>query len=271
MIYFYVNKISVKLHRKLRTMNNRINFSPILQKIGAFIFSIGMLLGLGTVTFGLISCGGGGGGGGGASSNAASSAMTVSSFNPPGIVASSVYQTIVISGSNFANGTTISITGSSGTPIVSSVAVTNSSTLTAVIKIDTAPTNRYVTVSVQPPASAAVVTQVLGVASVLKTYANILATTYFPTCTGCHTGTANGGLDLTSANKLNSEPSQGCSSRFRVKRGDPRRTSSFLIDKIQATSAVGNSACFGDPMPSVGPLLASEIQEIVEWVAGGAY
>ena len=251
-------------------MNKYLSLSTMLQKAGSLFFSLGMITGLATVTIGLISCGGGGGGDAGTSSGTVSGAMTVSSLNPPGIVASSVYQTIVISGSNFANGTTVSILGSSGTPVVSSVAVTNSNTLTAVIQIASAPTGRYVTLSVKP-ASAAAVTQVLGVAAVPKTYANILASTYFPTCTGCHTGTANGGLDLTTANNLNNEPSQGCTARFRVKRGDPRRSSSFLIDKIQATSAVGNSPCSGDPMPKAGPLMAAEIQEIVEWVAGGAH
>lgn len=251
-------------------MNSQISSYNISKIVAAYLFNIGILLGLSTVAFGLISCGGGGGAGG--TSGSSSGAMSVSSFNPPGIVASSVYQTILISGSNFADGTTISITGSSGVTAVSSVVVTNSSTLTAVIKIGLpAPTNRYVTVSVQPPASAAAVTQVLGVASVYKTYVNILASTYFQTCTGCHNNTVNGGLDLASANNLNNEPSQGCSSRFRVKRGDPRRSSSFLIDKIQATSAVGNTPCYGNPMPNAGPLMASEIQEIVEWVAGGAH
>ena len=258
-------------------MNIHLTLTPILQKAASIFFSIGMLTGLAAVTFGLISCGGGGGGGGGSSSSTASGAMTVSSFNPPGIVASSVYQTIVISGSNFASGVSLSIIGSSGTPVVSSVAVTNSNTLTAVIQIASAPSARYVTLSVQPPSSAVAVTQVLGVASVRKTYADHIyplmqTNSTGQNCRGCHNGTANGGLHLNSAdsaNNLINEYSPNCTSRLRVKRGDPRRTSSFLIDKIQATG--GSPACYGTPMPNGVPLNASEILDFIEWVAGGAY
>jgi len=243
-----------------------------MQKIVGYLFNVGLIVGLSTITFGLISCGGGGGA---ASSDNGNGSLTITEINPPGIVASSVFQTIVLSGTNFASGVTLTFTGASGTPVVSSVAVTNSMTLTALVKIDTAPTNRYVSVSVQPASSSPAVTHVLGVASVRRNFVThiyplLQMNTTGASCTGCHSGVSPpGGLDLNTANYLNNQPSQGCSSRLRVTRGDPRRTSSFLIDKIQAT--VGSHACFGNPMPNGTQLSPSEIQDFIEWVAGGAY
>jgi hypothetical protein len=239
-----------------------------LQKAGSYVFNFGVLAGIATLTFGLISCGGGGGG---SSPDTVNGALTITEITPPGIVASSVFQTIVLSGTNFASGVTLTITGASGTPVVSSVAVTNSNTLTAQVQITTAPTNRYVTVSVQPASSAVPVTHILGVANTRVTYANILSRTYFTTnCTGCHSSSmpSNEYLDLTNANGLINQASYRCGSRLRVTRGDPRQSSNYLIDKIQAPT--GSATCFGVAMPKSGTKLqASEIQDFIEWIAGG--
>jgi hypothetical protein len=239
------------------------------RKLAGYFIHLGLIIGLATLTFGLSSCGGGGGDSAPAPID---TSMTITSITPPGIVASSVVQTLIIVGTNFPSGASISITNASGVPIASAVSVT-STVITADVKIDTAPTDRYVMVSVQAPSSGTPVDYVLGVAALRKTFADnissLLQSNSVTNCKGCHSGTTSGGLDLSSANHLNSEPSQGCSSRFRVKRGDPRRSSSFLIDKIQATG--GSPACYGNPMPNGGiQLQASEIQDIVDWVAGGA-
>jgi hypothetical protein len=246
------------------------------RKLAGYFIQLGLFIGLGTLTFGLSSCGGGG------DSPPASqidTSMTVTSINPPGIVASSVFQTIVLSGTNFASGVTLTFTGASGTPVVSSVAVTNSMTLTALVKIDTAPTDRFVMVSVQPASSSTAVTHVLGVASVLKKFVDHINPIFTLTassvsCTMCHHSGANpsGGMNLNTASNLNNEASQGCTSRVRIKPGDPRRSSSVLIDKIKVPST-SIPACNGNnPMPPLGyhPLSEQEIQDIVNWVAGGA-
>lgn len=256
-------------------MNTRTNSTIIFQKIASYIFNIGIITGLATLSFGLVSCGGGGGGGSGTSSNPDSTALTIDSITPPGLVASSVFQTLTIAGTNFASGVTISITNSSGVPVVSSVSVAPT-LITAQVKIDTAPTNRYVIVSIQPPSSGTPATHVLGVAGMRKTFAADIHSIFTlpasaASCTGCHTGTTNGGLDLVSANNLNNEPSQGCNPRHRVTPGDPRRSSSALIDKIKV-APTGTNACNGNkPMPPSSPSLnTQEIQDIVDWVAGGA-
>ena len=97
-------------------------------------------------------------------------------------------------------------------------------------------------------------------------------------CGTCHDGSpANGFLDMSSyaatasANPtgLIGIPSYSCAPNFRLIPGDPRRTSSVIIDKIQAH--FGLSACSGYPMPPLIPLSPSEIQTIIDWVAGGAY
>lgn len=253
-------------------MQTQAELKTKLQPIGSYIFNFGLLSGLTALIFGLASCGGGGGVG--AQNNPNSSALTIDSITPTGLIASSVFQTLTIAGMNFASGVTVTITNGSGVPVVSSVSIAPS-LITAQVKIDTTPTNRYVMVSIQK-GSDTPATHVLGVAATRKTFAlnihSILTLSASGvSCTGCHTGTANGGLDLNSANNLNNEPSIGCPSKLRVTPGDPRRTSSVLIDKIKVPST-GIPACNGNfPMPQSGnPLTAQEIQDIVDWVAGGA-
>ena len=239
--------------------------SKQLRKVAPYIINIAMLIGLGTLAFGLVSCGGGGGGGA-----AGNTTMTITSIAPPGIVASSVAHTVYIYGTNLpTTGATISITNGSGTPTASIVSAT-ANIITAQITIDTAPTNRYVTLTVQPTTGTSV-SSILGVANVRVLYADILNKSYYPQCTGCHgSASTNPVMNLTgNANGLINAGSN-CGSKKRVVRGDPRRASNVLIDKIQATSL--SPACAGVPMPmGRTQLQPTEIQDFVEWIAGGAY
>lgn len=255
-------------------MQTQANLKSKLQPIGSYIFNFGLLSGFVALIFGLASCGGAGGSG--TQNNPDSSALTIDSITPTGLVASSVFQTLTIAGTNFASGVTISITNGSGVPIVSSVSVAPT-LITAQVKIDTTPSNRYVLVSLQK-GSENPVTHVLGVAGVRKTFSAHIQPIFETTasgvsCTMCHSGaTPSGGMNLNSLSYLYNEPSQGCSSRLRVTPGDPRRSSSVLIDKIKVAST-GIPACNGNlQMPPSGysPLNAQEIQDIVDWVAGGA-
>lgn len=243
------------------------NSSKQLRKIASYLINIGILIGLGTLTFGLVSCGGGGGGGA-----AGNTTMTITSIAPPGIVASSVVQTVFIYGTNLpTTGATISIANGSGTPTASVISAT-SGMITAQVKIDTAPANRYVTLTMQPPTGTSA-SYILGVANVRVLYADILSKSYYAQCTGCHgSASSNPIMNLTSnANGLINADSN-CGYKKRVVRGDPRRASNVLIDKIQATTTPSSPACAGVPMPMGGTqLLPTEIQDFVEWIAGGAY
>ena len=248
-----------------------------LQIIWSSIFNLGLITGLTVLAFGLVSCSGSNSSS--TAGNTGSTAPTITSITPSGIVASSSPQSLSISGTNFTSGMNLSIANSSGVITgytITASSVKSSTVLAASAVIAAAPIDNYVKVIVKASTSATTSsTAVWGVAGTSKTFASdILPILSAPpsgmaSCTGCHTGIANGGLDLNSANNLNVEPSKGCPSKLRVVPGDPRRSSSVLIDKIKATSAV--PACFGLPMPNNATLLSpAEIQDIVDWVAGGA-
>lgn len=138
------------------------------------------------------------------------------------------------------------------------------------------PANNIANVVVKSPSGATLGAITLGVASAAKTLAADVYPILDAKCRSCHTGAANGNLDFATyattasanATGLIGIPSYGCTSKFRVAVGDPRRTSSVLIDKISASG----TPCSGDPMPPAGsPQLAqAEIQTMVDWVAGGA-
>jgi len=148
--------------------------------------------------------------------------------------------------------------------------------LTANVTISAAPTDNYVTFAIKSSGGTTLASTVLGVAGANKTVANSIQAIFNNKCAGCHTGATSGGLNLTDATIGNSTgvigiQSAGCSSRLRIEPGDPRRASSVLIDKIKAQST-GIAACSGTPMPPTGStaLTPQEIQDIVDWVAGGA-
>lgn len=226
-----------------------------------------------TLLSGLASCGGGGS----STTNNAPQPATITSIVPIGIVASSNAQPLSIGGTNFVGGMTVSVTDNNGNDYVISPAVVSSATITTNINIPASPTDKYVNVTIKSPTGTTLASTILGVASSPKT----LFTNVYPIlatkCSGCHTGSASGNLDFSSyavtiaANPtgLIGIPSFLCSPAFRVTPGDPRPTSNVLINKILASS--GQPACNGNPMPPSGPALSpSEIQTIIDWVAGGA-
>jgi len=245
-------------------------------KLGAYLFNFGLLAGLATLTFGLVSCGGGGASGTtGNPGNTTPSLDPGTPMVPAGIVASSVNQTLAIYGANFVNGMALSLAESSGVPVsIISSSVTSSTAMTIQVNIPTVPADNYVTFTIKSSGGSTYASAVLGVAGAVQTAAAI-QTIFSNTCTGCHNSTTlSAGMDLSNMAIGNSTgvigiTSSGCAPKFRITPGDPRRASSVLIDKIEATSAV--PACNGAPMPkSAAPLSSSEIQAIIDWVAGGA-
>jgi len=252
-------------------MQTQIYSKINLLRLASYLFNFGMIAGLATVTLGLISCGGGGGGAAG-SSTASGSGPTITSITPYGIVASAVPKALSILGTNFTSGMNLTIASSSGVPYtITASSVTSSTVLAVSAVIAAAPIDNYVIFSVQK-SSGTPATAVLGVAITNKTLATDIQPIFAANCQSCHGG--NGGLTLNSttnsANYLIFATSLGCSSKFRVTPGDPRRASSVLIDKLKVTPT-GINACNGNlPMPMTGTLTAQEIQDIVDWVAGGA-
>lgn len=255
-------------------MKTQIYSKTNLQSIGAYLFNFGMIAGLVTLTFGLVSCGGD------ESSPAGTinTTPTITSITPPGIVASSAAQTLTIYGTNFVSGVTVSVTSSTGT--INNISPTSVKSTEIKVNVPigtTAPTDNYATVQIK--SSGTTLASIgLGVASTPpKTFAYI-QNLFTTKCGGCHSSTTlDGSMDLTDLTLGDSTgvigiPSAYCSSKFRVTPGDPRRTSSVLIDKIKAT--LGSPACSGVPMPkgASGPALLTtgEIQDIVDWVALGA-
>jgi hypothetical protein len=142
------------------------------------------------------------------------------------------------------------------------------------VSISAAPPGNYVILSVIAPSGGVLASAVVGVAATAKTLATDIQPIFDSVCTSCHSGASpSGGLDLSSAAAaaaLINAYGTGCPTKFRVTPGDARRTSSVLIDKIQAATS-GMAACAGGPMPPSGwTLSAQQIQDIVDWVAGGA-
>lgn len=220
------------------------------------------------LAFLLSSCGGGGGG----SSN--NTTATITSISPVGMVQSATARALSITGTNFASGMTISITDSlGGTYTTGTVTVQTSNLITSNVTIAAAPTSRYVTVAVKSSSGTTLATTTLGVASVNKTLLTHIQPIFTASCGGCHTGgAAQNYLDLSSysasagsTGPINNQ-SIGCSSRLRINPGDPRTTSSFLIDKISNTTPCSGNKMTGSPTV----MTQTEIDAIIEWVAGGA-
>jgi len=224
---------------------------------------------------GLVSCGGGSG-----LASTSTQSTTITFLSPAGTVASTTPLPLGIYGANFSSGMSVNVTDKNGfSYIVTSLNVQSSTTITVDVVIPIAPADNYVNVTVIPTDNTLPVSTVLGVATTARTLAVDVQPILDANCGTCHDGSpANGFLDMSSyaatasANPtgLIGIPSYNCSPRFRLIPGDPRRTSSVIIDKIQAFV---QPACNGDPMPPVSspPLSPTEIQTIIDWVAGGAY
>jgi hypothetical protein len=242
------------------------------QTLGSSLINFGMLSGVATLTAALVSCGSGGGG----TVTSANTTPTFTGLSVPGIVASSVARTFTILGTNLTSDMLVSIVNSSGVAVgtVNSSAVT-ATQITMNVTIASAPADRYVNVRIRTAADATIGESVLGVAasSVSSTAIDNIFGGSANKCNGCHT-TMNpaGGLNLVDLSSGNATTgvigaaSHFCAGRLRIKPGDPRRSSSVLIDTLYTNACGGVSR-----MPFGGAALTQpEIQEIIEWVAGGA-
>lgn len=243
------------------------------SKLGSCFFSLAVITALTTLTFSLVSCGGGGGSGG------SSTTASITSVSPVGIVASSVARTITLFGKNFTSNMTLSVADSTGATSPYQVGTTTFSsangTLSASLTIPnaTAPSDKYVNVKVIS-GSSTVTSTVLGVAQNYKSLAGNIQTILNTNCISCHDGMVSGAPDYqasVSANNLINAKSTVCSNKLRVTAGDPRRSSSVLVDKILVAST-SIAACGGSGMPKVGTALtAQNIADIEDWIAGGAF
>lgn len=220
----------------------------------------------------LASCGGGGGGGGSSTPSA-----TITSITPVGMVQSASSRALSLTGTNFASGMTISVTDNlGGAYTVGTVTVNSSSLISTTVTIPTAPAAKYVTVAVKSSTGTTLASTTLGVASVSKSLATDIQPILDANCsTSCHNTSAAGGLNLNSGitsgstSMFATSSTSGCSNRYRVSPGDPRRANSVLIDKILVAST-GISACAGSGMPPPGNTLTiNQISDIIDWVAGG--
>ncbi|NOU00306.1 MAG: hypothetical protein HOO95_01845 [Gallionella sp.] len=224
-------------------------------------------LGITTLAIAVASCGGGGS----SAPSSTTAPATIVSISPDGVVASGSPHPLSIIGTNFMSGMTVSVDGNNYPAVIISPTV-----ITANVSITTVPTNNIVNVSIKSSTGATLGTVTLGVASAARTLAADVYPILDAKCRSCHTGAANGNLDFAtyattaSANTtgLIGIPSSGCSQKYRVAVGDARRTSSVLIDKISASG----TPCSGTLMPPTGSpaLTSTEIQTIIDWVAGGA-
>ena len=270
-------------------MEMQLLSNNILPKLGSYLFNIGILAGIATMAFSLVSCGGGGGGGGGGgSSTSGSTAVSISrmttisaasSAQARGTLAASSPQALSIFGTNFGSGVS-GVTVSIATPGGGTVNLTPSSVtptkIIANVTILSVPTDRYVTVTVQT-ATGSSVSGILGVALNYKTISANIQAIFNSNCGGCHVGNPSqqGGLDLRdatkSANTLIEVAPTTCtpSAQYRVKPGDPRRTNNTLIDVIKAKNSLFYVLC---QMPSgaVSAVSATDIDAIIDWISLGA-
>lgn len=212
--------------------------------------------------------------------------LVASSTNSCGVVASSSSFVLTISGSGFYAGATVSITDASGASTYPATVISLSSTsISASVTIASAPPGDYaqVVVSNPSPSGGPSTPAILGVATQATTIASVVSNVFSRNCvTGCHNGsspnTLPGSMDLrtaiSAAAALIGVTSVMCPPELRVLRCDPRRASSFVVDKISATSgsrACGNSSgTAGNPMPPTGAISAAQEQQIIDWVAQGA-
>ena len=262
-------------------MKTQNNSSTAIQKIGSYLFNISALTGITALTFGLISCGGGGDAS--APPPPTTTISSVTSNGRHGMVASSVQQTITLKGSNFAAGMTVSIFSPDGIivnlPDLIPSAINTTVTpnvMNVPVTIANAPTARYVTLGIKSGNSIVATYDAFGVASISKTLqADIYPIFNASFCQNCHDGSPSvNNLDLSSyaatagSNGIYAyAQSVGCTSRLRIKPGDPRITSSFLLDKINNADPCGP----GNKMAGSPALTPQDIIDITEWVAAGAY
>lgn len=249
------------------TMHTSINTNKNLTRSVFSCLRLYATSGLTLLT--LAACGGGGGGG-----SVASAPPTLTSISPVGFVASSTPRTIIMTGSNFISGMTLSISGTGITtvnipnPTISS----DGMTISASVTINTAPTtDRYVTVTLKSSVGTTLGITILGIALNDRTMAGNIQAIFDSNCIACHSTSGSGGLNLTNGSSvaaLVNTNSMGCTSKYRVTPGDPRRSSSVLVDKIKVAST-GTAACAGTQMPPSVTIATQDLADIIDWIAGG--
>lgn len=261
-----------------------------LHKFGSYLFNLGMVTGLATLTFGLISCGGSGGGGGTGNPSSSSSAATISrmttiaaasSAQAQGTIASSSPQALSIFGTNFGSGVagvSVRIATPGGGTVDYPASSVTPTRIIASVTIPSVPTDRFVTVMVQTATNGSI-SGILGVAQNFKRIADVQAIFAANTCLNCHGGA--GGLFLTtsgvSATNLIEADSVRCSQKLRVKAGDPRQANNVLIDVLKAKTTTAVMSCnttTSDPdrrMPQgASAVSATDIDAIIDWISLGA-
>ncbi len=225
----------------------------------------------------LTACGGGGGGGGSSSSTS----VSITELQPKGFVVPQTSRTVILTGTNLANGMTITATDSNGNNYAGTATYNASlGNLSVPVTISTAPTDRYLTVTLKSSTGTVLATEALGVASVSKT----LASDVFPifnnnVCYSCHTSVSNipdmSSSSLAASTLINTSSTK-CSGKYRVKAGDPRRSSNVLLDVLYAKTTTPVMSCNSVtstramPQGSGAALTQTELDTITEWIAGGA-
>lgn len=197
----------------------------------------------------------------------------VSSLSPCGTVAGSGAFTLILRGTGFVQGA--SVTFNNGPVTLLSTTATELRASIPASLVASAPADNAAAVLVTNPApgGGASAPAYFGVATRTSTLAANVQPLFTNRCatSGCHASPATP-VNLTSGRsygELVGVPSSGgCSSRLRVLACGPRREQSFLIDKLLATNS--SPACSGSPMPKGSPLSAAEVQSIIDWVAQGA-
>jgi hypothetical protein len=220
-----------------------------------------------------------GGGGGGSSPPATPTITGVKSIGYSGIVASTLPQNITVNGTNFSAGMTLSIRGTGLATITVGNPTINPTSISTSVVINPSPnTDRYITVDVKSATGALLASPILGVADTpqyLLSGTTKIQDILTARCAGCHTGGSPHYLNLQDGTLTNSTGmidigSTYCSQKKRVVAGDPRRTSSILLDRVMAAPA--NLSCNNNPMPpsSSTGLSPTELSALIDWVAGGA-
>lgn len=209
--------------------------------------------------------------------------VTASSTGTCGVVAGATAFTLTVGGSGFVAGATLTLSnGTTQFPV--SVGSLGPTQITAQVTIASEPPGGYADVTVTNPSpSVGTGSGVLGVATQPTVLADVRANVFTPSCglSNCHLGPGSSlpesmPLDPSSSPiaELVGVPAEDCPGRIRVTACDPRRTSSYLIDKIFSGAPPG--ACdnaigaAGEVMPPDNSLTAAQRQMLVDWVALGA-
>lgn len=256
-----------------------------LQNLPAHLSHMTRYTGIALLSLILISCGGGGGGG------STPPSATITSISPPGMVASASSRTIIISGTNLASGMTITATDSGNTNYAGTTTYNSSlGNLSVPVTIINAPSVRYLTLTLKSSTGTVLATEILGVASlnmVLQSTAagtppaatDIQAIFNNKLCYSCHTSVSalpDMSTNSLSASTLINISSSKCSGVVRVKAGDPRKVNNVLLDVLYAKTMTPVMTCNSTtsvramPQGSAAALTQPELDDITEWIAGGA-